>query len=81
MYRKSSHIHLFDHSSFVDTSQETLRSPLKGMLVEPAENPMLTWKMVALLMHLDGYIWLFYIATENDPCRSMIFDDLPIKIW
>ena len=55
MYTKSSHIHTFDHSSFVNTSQETLRNPHKGMLVEPAENPMLTWKMVALLTHLDGY--------------------------
>ena len=81
MYRKPSHIHIFDYASFVDTSQETLRNPHKGMLVEPAENPMLTWKMVALLTHLDGYIWLFYIATENDPCMSMIYDDLPIKIW
>ena len=55
MYTKSSRTHMFDHLSFVDTSQETLRNPHKGMLIEPAENPMLTWKMVALLTHLDGY--------------------------
>jgi hypothetical protein len=30
------------------------------MLVEPAENPMLTWKMVALLTHLDGYIVILH---------------------
>ena len=45
--------------SFVDTSQKTLRNPCEGMFVEPAENPMLTWKMVALLTHLGGSHWFF----------------------